>query len=527
MNGRPDDGVHGPSPEPAQRTSRSSTRVFITYAHEDAAHDDAVRNLWLFLRANGVDAQLDRPASERRQDWPLWMLKQVRDAAFVLVIASPAYRRRSEGEAGPSEGRGVQWEAALIREYVYADRHAALGKFLPVLLPGRSNTDIPTWLGPTSTTHYSVTAFSTAGTEKLLRVLTQQPYETEPAIGQAPILPARSLLEEQPHGGHPRDSLSKAAATISAATSRQNQAEFIAVARGDPTDSRLIAPLTRLFLHYFDPHFLDEVSHGRNAQLVTAEAIRATRLAVLAAETVFLPAASYIESDLCARTINEYRPLFETGQIVLVGGEANIVDFATAKLLQYEEDSDRFRRYEAVLSSNDITPPFRSRTRSATGDIVAGWYDRLADLSPLLIGLPTAMVANLESRWAAVPTRLEGRAFTPEYAIPVLLETGSPNGAEIIVARRAGSHINSEYFRSYTRELGAGVVTDLSYLYSPHTHSLVTNLPFRRIIQHLSEQRILELVMNSPPEDLLALRGNAQVATAITRALAGVRTIRP
>jgi len=48
--------------------------------------------------------------------------------------------------------------------------------------------------------------------------------------------------------------------------------------------------------------------------------------------------------------VNAYRPLFETGQIVLVGGEANIVDFAATKLLQYERDGDRFRRYEAIAA---------------------------------------------------------------------------------------------------------------------------------------------------------------------------------
>src|SRR5215475_7481156 len=82
-------------------------RVFISYAHDDRAHEDRVREFWLFLRAQGVDARLDLPATEQRQDWAQWMTQQVRDAGRVLVIASPEYRRRAEGDALPSEGRGV------------------------------------------------------------------------------------------------------------------------------------------------------------------------------------------------------------------------------------------------------------------------------------------------------------------------------------------------------------------------------------------------------------------------------------
>jgi hypothetical protein len=169
------------------------TRVFISYAREptDPAHDEAVRQLWLYLRTNGVDARIDLPAEEQPQDWSIWMLREVREARFVLVIASAAYRRRGDGEAPASEGRGVQWEAALIREEVYTDREAATRKFLPVVLPGQSVEGIPTWLGPNTTTHYDLTAFPSGDTERLLRLFTDQPYELDPPLGPPPVLPPR------------------------------------------------------------------------------------------------------------------------------------------------------------------------------------------------------------------------------------------------------------------------------------------------------------------------------------------------
>ena len=65
-------------------------RVFISYAYDDPGHEGRVRELWVFLRACGVDARLDLAAARDRVDWAGWMTREVRDADRVLVIASPA-----------------------------------------------------------------------------------------------------------------------------------------------------------------------------------------------------------------------------------------------------------------------------------------------------------------------------------------------------------------------------------------------------------------------------------------------------
>jgi hypothetical protein len=123
-----------------------AVRVFVSYAHDDEAHEERVREFWWFLRAHGVDARLDRLAGEQRQDWAEWMAREVRDAAYVLVIASPEYKRRAEGDAGPAEGRGVQWEARLIRDRFYADQPRGLREVLPVVLQGaRQRTSRDGW----------------------------------------------------------------------------------------------------------------------------------------------------------------------------------------------------------------------------------------------------------------------------------------------------------------------------------------------------------------------------------------------
>ena len=116
------------------------------------------------------------------------MAEQVREADFVLVIASPAYRERAEGRSAPTVGRGVQWEARLIRDTFYRDQYA-LNRYVPVVLPDQNVEGIPDFLAPAITTVYEVSDFTVAGAEPLLRLLTGQPAVVEPRLGTVPRLP--------------------------------------------------------------------------------------------------------------------------------------------------------------------------------------------------------------------------------------------------------------------------------------------------------------------------------------------------
>src|SRR5262245_45312980 len=86
---------------PVDERDGRPVRVFISYAHGDAEHEELVRGLWLFLRADGIDARLDLPGAEERRDWVQWMSREIRDADRILVAASPGYKVRAEGDAEP------------------------------------------------------------------------------------------------------------------------------------------------------------------------------------------------------------------------------------------------------------------------------------------------------------------------------------------------------------------------------------------------------------------------------------------
>jgi hypothetical protein len=167
------------------------TSAFLSYAHDTPQHSDAVRRLWYLLIENGVNAWADLAAEDQRQEWPRRMEEKLDASDFVLVVASPEYRRRTNRPPEAPDGRGVEYEAALLRDRLIGNRTLWYGRILPIVLPGRHRTEIPDFLGPWSGTFYEVKSFTVTGAESLMRILTGQPGEGGPIPGPPPRLPQR------------------------------------------------------------------------------------------------------------------------------------------------------------------------------------------------------------------------------------------------------------------------------------------------------------------------------------------------
>ena len=146
--------------------------VFVSYAHDDEAHRSAVLEFAVFLDARGVGVVFDLWQADARLDWYAWMLREIQAADFVAVVASPAYRAYGDGAAPGTRHRGVQAEAAVLRDLLYRDRATWLARLLPVVLPGRSLDDLPAFTQPYSASHFVLDALTDAGAERLLRALT-------------------------------------------------------------------------------------------------------------------------------------------------------------------------------------------------------------------------------------------------------------------------------------------------------------------------------------------------------------------
>ncbi|MFE7028796.1 SEFIR domain-containing protein [Streptomyces sp. NPDC057621] len=179
-------------PAPASSDGPASARapqVFVSYAHDSPEHKENVRAFCEFLVANSIDVQADVWNLDKRRDWPLWAIRVIPKADFVIVVASPECRRVGDGEVESHERRGLQSEMRVLLELHNADVGVWTDKILPVVLPGGSTSDIPLFLQPTGSDHYLVTDFNTTGAENLLRRLTNQPPYVRPALGPRPDLP--------------------------------------------------------------------------------------------------------------------------------------------------------------------------------------------------------------------------------------------------------------------------------------------------------------------------------------------------
>jgi len=129
--------------------------IFISYSHDSDAHRDQVLALSERLRDDGIETRLDRYLNGAPvEGWPRWMLNQLDEADFVLVVCTETYYRRFRGHEAPGKGKGVDWEGALITQELYDARSATL-KFAPVLFSDDQQQFIPEPLR--STTHYLLT----------------------------------------------------------------------------------------------------------------------------------------------------------------------------------------------------------------------------------------------------------------------------------------------------------------------------------------------------------------------------------
>lgn len=155
--------------------------VFVSYCHESERHTDQVRRFAECLVESGADVWLDQWAEGSRRDWSLFA-EEMRKADFVVVVASPEYRRVAEGGVVAEHGRGAQYEASLLRELLTADRNLWLPKILPVVLPGRDVDEIPLFLQPRSATHYKIPEITGDGVAALMAAMTGRP----PGSGHGP-----------------------------------------------------------------------------------------------------------------------------------------------------------------------------------------------------------------------------------------------------------------------------------------------------------------------------------------------------
>lgn len=130
-----------------------AVKVFISYAHESDEISNAVLDLANGLREKGVDAEIDQYEEAPPEGWPKWMMRQVQQSDYVIVVCTALFFERANDFSGSQDGLGVKWETSLILQQLYSVSTNNT-KFIPVVLSESNKKFIPLPLQPY--TYYDV-----------------------------------------------------------------------------------------------------------------------------------------------------------------------------------------------------------------------------------------------------------------------------------------------------------------------------------------------------------------------------------
>lgn len=107
-------------------------KVFISYAHESDQLSDKVLSFSNYLRSQGIDSEIDQYEEAPSEGWPKWMMRQIQEADYVLVVCSSLFYERANNTTSCEDGLGVKWETNLILQQLYS-MSVNNEKFIPII----------------------------------------------------------------------------------------------------------------------------------------------------------------------------------------------------------------------------------------------------------------------------------------------------------------------------------------------------------------------------------------------------------
>jgi hypothetical protein len=274
----------------------------------------------------------------------------------------------------------------------------------------------------------------------------------------------------------------------------------------------------RIFLHFLDLPFLHELFAGKTISKAARNECRlATRFAIMAADEVYVPSGSLESAVGRGILLRGFQPLFDAGIIRQLGNAPSFEAYREKSLAKYPPGSPQFDWYSRGRASS--LPPFVSRNRSATLDVATAWREILdgAGLGRIVTNDSLDLPNDFENKWATIPEILGERALIVEHIAPLLQKSGlSPALRSRIIVL-----LTTAYFESFTRELNAGIITDLVYLktsYQVPSHG--PNLPYRALREQCERAGILPSIINADAAQLRAFRRDDIWLSALGNAVA-------
>jgi hypothetical protein len=159
-----------------------SPTVFISYSWDSSEHKAWVRRLATRLQENGVTILLDQWDLHPGRDLTNYMESSVRNSDFVLLICTPVFARRANGQPG-----GVGYEKGIVSGEIFSSSSVP-GKFVPLLRAGEIIESVPSYLKSRVFIDFRNDANFDGEFELLLRHLYAKPAFERPLLGEPPNL---------------------------------------------------------------------------------------------------------------------------------------------------------------------------------------------------------------------------------------------------------------------------------------------------------------------------------------------------
>ncbi|MBD2038359.1 GUN4 domain-containing protein [Leptolyngbya sp. FACHB-321] len=176
---------------PEKHVSEEVIKVFISYSWDSEDHKDKVYHLAQALRDDGIDCIIDQFV-QSPDNWDRWMLDQIDESDFVLIICTERYYQRYRGKEEVNKGLGVTWESTLIMGRVH-DAQGRNTKFYPIFFDTPNRGIIPDGI---RTAFYNLSGhillnldndenrlIENSGYKDLYRLLTKQPAVIPKKLG--------------------------------------------------------------------------------------------------------------------------------------------------------------------------------------------------------------------------------------------------------------------------------------------------------------------------------------------------------
>jgi hypothetical protein len=124
-----------------ESTDTEAPRVFISYSHDSIKQIDRVLSLANRLRDDGIDCRIDQYEASKKRGWYQWMIDEVRESDFVLMICTPPYIRRFRANEIDVMSMGRAWEGGVITQEIYQNENRP--EYIPTVFASQDTELIP------------------------------------------------------------------------------------------------------------------------------------------------------------------------------------------------------------------------------------------------------------------------------------------------------------------------------------------------------------------------------------------------